>query len=77
MLKNNESDINDSSNYGLMTKKNNIHTCYKHTCVVSGCLDFCLSEGGGVYWQLSIIQPVSSQHPVNTAVIGMLETHTH
>lgn len=54
MLKNNYSDMNYSSNYGWMTKKP-IHTCYKHICVVSGCLDFCLSEGGGVYRQLSII----------------------
>lgn len=52
-------------------------TCNEDTCgVVFGCLDFCFSEGRGVYWELSIIQPVSSQHPVNTAVIGTLKTST-
>lgn len=45
------------------------------TCgVVFGCLYFCFSESGVVRLKLSVIQPVSSQHPVSAVVAGTLDT---
>lgn len=51
------------------------------TCGVVGCLDFCIGGGGGVYMELSIVQAVPNQHPINTVITGTLQpckqAHTH
>lgn len=58
-------------------KQKQTHTCNEHACVAPSGLGFSLTQGGGVRWQFSVVQPVTSQHPVNAAVIGMLkDTHT-
>lgn len=52
-------------------------TCNNGTCgVVFGCLHFCFGKSGVVYWKLSIVQSVPSQHPISAVLTWALGTHT-